>query len=80
MAPLSNEQVENIAHQIVGIMDNKPKPIPSPNVSLGRNGIFGTIDDAVKAAQNAQSQWISLKLEKRKRYYCCYQKKYVGSC
>lgn len=68
MTPLSKEQIDSIAHQIVGILDNNTDPKPKTSITsiVGGNGIFSTIDDAVNAAEKSQAQWISLKLEKRK--------------
>lgn len=68
MTPLSKEQIDSIAHQIVGILDSNtdPKPKVTTTSIVGGNGIFNTIDDAVNAAKKAQEAWISLKLEKRK--------------
>jgi len=66
LTPLSKEQINSIAHQIIGMMDEKPitTTIPSGGINEG-NGIFSTIDSAVKAANTAHLQLMEMTLEKR---------------
>ena len=76
MTPLSSEQIETIAQQIVGIMDKKSvgNQIPTTSGISEGNGIFSTIDAAVKAANTAQLQLMKMTLEKRKEIIAAIRK------
>jgi propionaldehyde dehydrogenase len=49
---------------------NRPsnaRPQGSPSELMGLHGVYGTVEEAVSAAQTAQRSWVRLPLEKRKQ-------------
>ncbi len=68
MSRLTDQEIEAIARRIVA--DINQKPYEGPNTSGGAPvdatlGIYSTVDDAVKAAREAQPKFVALPLEKR---------------
>ena len=76
LTPLSKEQIDTIAHQVIGMMDEKSiniQSVPSNVIDAG-NGIFNTIDSAVKAANSAHLQLMKMTLKKRKEIIAAIRK------
>ena len=71
MARLTDEQVNQIASQLVNMLE-KPQsgfsgPRPSPAEEAHGLGVFRTIDEAVRAAQKAHDTFRTMDLAKRER-------------
>ncbi len=69
MARLSDADIDAIARRIVADLDQRPLasvPAPAAVQSADRDlGIFPTVDEAVKAAREAQPVFVALPLKKR---------------
>src|SRR6476660_6287621 len=80
---LSDREIEEIARRIAADIDqgNKPLPqtytqllaAPAPQYDQGL-GIFSSVEDAVRAAREAQPRFVALKLEHRARIIAAIRK------
>ncbi len=63
MAPLKKEEIDRIAERVVSLLENETGKVNI--VSTMGDGIFPSVDSAVKAAAIAQEKFVALSLEKR---------------
>src|SRR5690242_13586555 len=88
MARLTDQEIDEIARRIANDISrgNAPmpaasyaKPASAPDITQGQ-GVFATVDEAVRAAAAAQPQFVALKLEHRARIIAAIRRSMLENC
>src|SRR5947199_5547807 len=86
---LTDREIEEIARRIAADISSGNAPLPqsstpapappTPQYSAGL-GVFSTVDEAVRAAKEAQPRFVALKLEHRARIIAAIRKAMLENC
>lgn len=66
MIRLTEQEINAIAEKIAGNLGPRPAATAMPRPDTARDGIYATVDEAVRAAKLAQVAWVNLPLATRR--------------